>query len=92
MADKDRILGLHLPHRAWWSAVGFSALIIFMVAVGSTDQFGILTGIILAAVFSAAGTFLWMFPGKRPRPRGFAVNVSRGGCLSGCCPWDLSPV
>lgn len=76
MADKERILGLHLPHRAWWSAVGFSALIIFMVAVGSTDRFGILTGIILVAVFSAAGTFLWMFPGSRFFVLAFANSLA----------------
>ena len=76
MADKDRILGLHLPHRAWWSAVGFSALIIFMVAVGSTDQFGILTGIILVAVFSAAGTFLWMIHVSRFIVLAFANSLA----------------
>lgn len=65
MAINDRILGLHFPDRAWWGAVGFSALIIFMIAVGSTDEIGIQTGIILLAVFSAAGIFLWMFPGSR---------------------------
>jgi voltage-gated potassium channel len=76
MANSDRILGFHLPHRAWWSAVGFSALIIFMVAVGSTDEFGILTVMILAAVFSAAGTFLWMFPGSRFFVLAFANSLA----------------
>ena len=76
MADDDRFLGIHIPHRTWLSAVGFSALIIFLVAVGSTDQLGILTGIILGAVFSAAGIFLWMFPGSRFFVLAFANSLA----------------
>ncbi|MBO6782365.1 MAG: two pore domain potassium channel family protein [Alphaproteobacteria bacterium] len=74
--DKDRLLGIHLPHRTWLGAVGFSALIILMVAVGSTNQLGILTAIILGAVFSAAGIFLWMFPGSRFFVLAFANSLA----------------
>lgn len=76
MANQDRILGLHFPDRTWWGAVGFSALIIFMIAVGSTDELGILTGVILVAVFSAAGIFLWMFPGSRFFVLAFANSLA----------------
>ena len=76
MANQDRILGLHFPNRTWWGAVGFSALIIFMIAVGSTDELGILTGVILVAVFSAAGMFLWMFPGSRFFVLAFANSLA----------------
>lgn len=76
MANQDRILGLHFPNRTWWGAVGFSALIIFMIAVGSTDELGILTGVILVAVFSAAGIFLWMFPGSRFFVLAFANSLA----------------
>ena len=76
MANQDRILGLHFPNLTWWGAVGFSALIIFMIAVGSTDELGILTGVILVAVFSAAGIFLWMFPGSRFFVLAFANSLA----------------
>ena len=76
MANQDRILGLHFPNRTWWGAVGFSALIIFMIAVGSTDELAILTGVILVAVFSAAGIFLWMFPGSRFFVLAFANSLA----------------
>ena len=76
MANQDRILGLHFPNRTWWGAVGFSALIIFMIAVGSTDELGILTGVILVAVFSAAGLFFWMFPGSRFFVLAFANSLA----------------
>lgn len=65
MADDNKIVSVGISHQGWLGAVGFSALIILLVAVGVTDFLGLLTIIILGAVFGAAGLFLWMFPGSR---------------------------
>lgn len=65
MADDDKSVSVGISHQGWLGAVAFSALIVLLVAVGVTDFFGLLTIIILCAVFGAAGLFLWMFPGSR---------------------------
>jgi voltage-gated potassium channel len=65
LADDDKSVSVGISHQGWLGAVGFSALIVLLVAVGVTDFFGLLTIIILGAVFGAAGLFLWMFPGSR---------------------------
>lgn len=76
MADDDKVVSVGISRRGWFGAMGFSALIVLLVAIGVTDFFGLLTVIILAAVFSAAGLFLWMFPGSRFFVLAFANSLA----------------
>tara|TARA_R110002110_G_scaffold414147_1_gene643229 strand:+ start:89596 stop:90546 length:951 start_codon:yes stop_codon:yes gene_type:complete len=76
MADDDKSVSVGISHQGWLGAVGFSALIVLLVAVGVTDFLGTLTIIILASVFSAAGLFLWMFPGSRFFVLAFANSLA----------------
>lgn len=76
MADDDQRVSVGISHQGWLGAVGFSAIIVLLVAVGVTDFLGLLTIIILGAVFSAAGLFLWMFPGSRFFVLAFANSLA----------------
>lgn len=76
MADDDKSVSVGISHQGWLGAVGFSALIVLLVAVGVTDFFGLLTLVILGAVFGAAGLFLWMFPGSRFFVLAFANSLA----------------
>ncbi|MEP4377460.1 MAG: ion channel [Alphaproteobacteria bacterium] len=76
MADDDKSVSVGISHQGWLSAVGFSAVIVLLVAVGVTDFFGLHTIIILGAVFGAVGLFLWMFPGSRFFVLAFANSLA----------------
>jgi hypothetical protein len=76
LADDDKSVSVGISHRGWLGAVEFSALLVLLVAVGVTDFFGLLTLIILGAVFGAAGLFLWMFPGSRFFVLAFANSLA----------------
>ena len=54
-----------MSHRQWMRAVVFTALTVLLIAVGVTESIGLLTLMVLVAVFAAAGAFLWLFPGSR---------------------------
>ncbi|MGB0572986.1 MAG: potassium channel family protein [Alphaproteobacteria bacterium] len=49
MADDDKSVSVGISHKGWLGAVGFSALIVLLVAVGVTDFFGLLTVIVEGA-------------------------------------------
>ena len=55
---------------------GVSAMIMLLVSIGVTEEFGWLTAVVLGAVFSAAGLFLWMFPGSRFFVLAFANSLA----------------
>ncbi|MDA0785990.1 MAG: ion channel [Proteobacteria bacterium] len=76
MADEDKTVSIGISHQGWLGAVAFSAVIVLLVAVGVTDVLGLLTIIILGAVFGAAGLFLWMFPGSRFFVLAFANSLA----------------
>ena len=76
MADDDKTVNIGISHQGWLGAVGFSAVIMLLVAVGVTDTLGLLTIIILGAVFGAVGLFLWMFPGSRFFVLAFANSLA----------------
>ena len=65
MADDDKVVNVGISHRGWLGALSFTAVVVLLVALGSTESLGVLTAVILAAVFGAAGIFLWVFPGSR---------------------------
>ncbi len=76
MADDDKTVSVRISHQGWLGAVAFSAVIVLLVAVGVTDFLGLLTIIIVGAVFGAAGLFLWMFPGSRFFVLAFANSLA----------------
>lgn len=76
MADDDKSVSVGISHQGWLGAVAFSAVIMLLVAVGVTDTLGLLTIIILCAVFGAVGLFLWMFPGSRFFVLAFANSLA----------------
>lgn len=76
MADDEKAVSIGIGHRGWLGAVGFSAVIVLLVAAGATDVFGLLTIVILGTVFGAAGLFLWMFPGSRFFVLAFANSLA----------------
>ncbi|MBT3400034.1 MAG: two pore domain potassium channel family protein [Rhodospirillaceae bacterium] len=99
MADDDKSISVGISHKGWLSAVGFSALIMLLVAVGATDFLGSLTFIILGAVFGAVGLFLWMFPGSRFFVLVFANSLAiytsvyaflRLANFEGSAPWAIA--
>ncbi|MCZ6453355.1 MAG: potassium channel family protein, partial [Alphaproteobacteria bacterium] len=49
--------------------------------VGVTDSFGLLTLMILGAVFAGAGVFLWLFPGSRFFVLSFANSLAIYTCV-----------
>jgi uncharacterized membrane protein len=54
-------LSVGISHLGWLGAVVFSAVIVWLVALGVTDHLGLHTLVILGAVFGAAGLFLLVF-------------------------------
>jgi voltage-gated potassium channel len=76
MAQNNEELGKRISHDGWFSGVLFSATVMLLVSVGVTEGFGWLTLVVLGAVLSAAGTFLWMFPGSRFFVLSFANSLA----------------
>ena len=82
MAKNPKELDDRISHAGWLGGMGFFATVMLLVSVGVTEEFGWLTVVVLGAVFSAAGGFLWMFPGSRffvlanfPHAHGWAFGV-----------------
>lgn len=69
-----------MPSRQWVRAVIFTALTVLLIAAGVTDHFGLLTFMVLFAVFAAAGSFLWLFPGSRFFVLSFANSLAIYTC------------
>lgn len=76
MAKNAKELDDRISHAGWLGGVGFSATVMLLVSVGFTEEFGWLTVVVLGAVFSAAGGFLWMFPGSRFFVLAFANSLA----------------
>lgn len=70
-----------MTHRQWMRAVVFTALTVLLIAVGVTESIGLLTLLVLAAVFSGAGVFLWLFPGSRFFVLSFANSLAIYTCV-----------
>ncbi len=76
MANDAKRLDSRISHSGWFGGVVFSAMIMLLVSIGVTEEFGWLTAVVLGAVFSAAGLFLWMFPGSRFFVLAFANSLA----------------
>lgn len=59
----------------------FTALTVLLIAFGVTDKFGLLTIMVIAAVFAGAGIFLWLFPGSRFFVLSFANSLAIYTCV-----------
>jgi len=70
-----------MPYRQWIRAVVFTALTVLLIAVGVTDSFGLLTLMVVVAVFTGAGVFLWLFPGSRFFVLSFANSLAIYTCV-----------
>ncbi len=77
----ERIIPGRMPYRQWIRAVIFTALTVLLIAVGVTDSFGLLTLMVLGAVFTGAGVFLWLFPGSRFFVLSFANSLAIYTCV-----------
>ena len=69
------------PYRQWIRAVIFTAFTVLLIAVGVTESFGLLTLLVLGAVFAGAGVFLWLFPGSRFFVLSFANSLAIYTCV-----------
>ncbi|NNE86058.1 MAG: two pore domain potassium channel family protein [Alphaproteobacteria bacterium] len=76
-----QITPARMPYRQWVRAVVFSAFTVLLIAVGVTESFGLLTVMVLVAVFAAAGAFLWLFPGSRFFVLSFANSLAIYTCV-----------
>ncbi len=70
-----------MPYRQWIRAVIFTAFTVLLIAAGVTESFGLLTLMVLVAVFTAAGVFLWLFPGSRFFVLSFANSLAIYTCV-----------
>lgn len=77
----EQITPARMPYRQWMRAVVFTALTVLLIAVGVTESFGLLTLMVLVAVFAAAGVFLWLFPGSRFFVLSFANSLAIYTCV-----------
>ena len=76
MSDARKSAVVVASHSGWLGGATFSATIMLLVSIGVTEEFGILNIVVLGAVFSAAGAFLWMFPGSRFFVLAFANSLA----------------
>ena len=70
-----------MPYHQWIREVIFTALTVLLIAFGVTDKFGLLTIMVIAAVFTGAGIFLWLFPGSRFFVLSFANSLAIYTCV-----------
>lgn len=77
----EQIVPARMPYQQWIRAVIFTALTVLLIAVGVTDSFGLLTLMVLGAVFAGAGVFLWLFPGSRFFVLSFANSLAIYTCV-----------
>ena len=77
----ELVIPARMPYRRWIHAVVFTAMTVFLIAVDVTDSFGLLTVLILVAVFTGAGVFLWLFPGSRFFVLSFANSLAIYTCV-----------
>ena len=77
----EQITPARMPYHQWIRAVIFTALTVLLIAVGVTDSFGLLTLMVLGAVFAGAGVFLWLFPGSRFFVLSFANSLAIYTCV-----------
>ena len=70
-----------MPYHRWLRAVAFTALIVLLIAVGVTERFGLLTLMVLVAVFAGSGVFLWLFPVSRFFVLAFANSLAIYTCV-----------
>lgn len=70
-----------LPDRSWIGAFATTAVILALVAVSTTDPFGIVGGTVLLGTILAAGFFLWLYRGSRFFVVSFANAIAVYACL-----------
>jgi len=70
-----------MTYRRWLRAVAFTALTVLLIAIGVTESFGLLTLLVVVAVFGAAGVFLRLFPGSRFFVLSFANSLAIYTCV-----------
>lgn len=72
---------LRLPDRGWIGGVATTAIILALVAVSTTDPFGIVGATMLVGTLSAAGFFLWLYRGSRFFVLSFANAIAVYACF-----------
>lgn len=70
-----------MPYRRWLRAIGFTAVVVLLVALGVADEFGLQTLLVVAAVFSGSALFLWLFHGTRFFVLSFANSLAVYTCI-----------
>jgi voltage-gated potassium channel len=77
----DQISPTRMPYHRWLRAVAFTAVVVLMISIGVTESFGLLTLMVLLAVFAGSGVFLWLFPGSRFFVLAFANSLAIYTCV-----------
>ena len=70
-----------MPYRRWLRAIAFTALVVVLIAIGVTEEFGLRTLLIVVAVFSGSALFLWLFHGTRFFVLAFANSLAIYTCI-----------
>jgi len=77
----EQIAPARMPYHQWVRAIVFTAVTVLLIAVGVTESIGWLTLMVLAAVFTGAVAFLWLFPGSRFFVLSFANSLAIYTCV-----------
>jgi voltage-gated potassium channel len=70
-----------LPDRSWVRALATTAVVLALVAIGTTDRFGIVGATVLIGTLLVAGFFLWLFRGSRFFVVSFANAIAFYACF-----------
>jgi voltage-gated potassium channel len=75
------IRAMQLPDRTWLRAIVTTAIIVALVAVSTTDPFGIVGATVMLGTLAAAGFFLWLYRGSRFFIVSFANAIAVYACF-----------
>jgi voltage-gated potassium channel len=70
-----------LPDRTWIGAFGTTAGVLALVAVSTTDPFGIVGATLMVGTLAVAGFFLWLYRGSRFFVISFANAIAVYACF-----------
>jgi voltage-gated potassium channel len=70
-----------LPDRTWIGAISTTAVLLALVAVSTTDPFGIVGAAMLLGTMVVAGFFLWLYRGSRFFVISFANAIAVYACF-----------
>ncbi len=69
------------PDRSWLRALATTAIVVALVAIGTTDRLGIVGATVLLATIASAGFFLWLYRGSRFFVIAFANAIAVYACI-----------